>query len=58
MTLRFLVKKFKLYHEGIYEKALLGFLFNFVSSYDFIRLKNDCLVKHVTFWAKRVEKIL
>ena len=50
LTLRFfLYQKFNMYHEGIHEKARLRFLFKFVNSYDSIKFKNDCLVKHVTF---------
>ena len=55
MTLQFLVKKFKLNREGNYEKARLGFLLNFVSSYNFIRLNNELLSQANSLFEQKSE---
>ena len=58
--LRFLAKKFKLHHEGIHEEARLGFLFNFVSSYDYIRLNNELLSQANSLfgWKGRIKSMI
>ena len=44
--------------ESIHERSEMGFYLKILSSHDIMRLKNDCLIKYVSFWVKRVENFM